>query len=299
MKNRFLFVVLAVIFSTLTIAHSSLAQNQTITHTIKSAPPSKPISTHLIAEFWQTQKKIETAEELKKILVIAAKETNSVPLKVAIETFEPQGITGVILLAESHISVHAWPENNYVAIDAFTCGEHTVPQKAIAYLQKQFQPQEVQIQELKRGIRDDAEPAQLLKPIQAISATQIIPRQDLTQNDASFGQELVLNLKNCTPETIKSAEKILQFVDELCVLIDIKKYGKPFIERFAEHSKIAAGYSIAQMIETSLISGHFSEYLNTAYLNIFSCKPFDAEVARDFAKQFFGAKSVEAQLLVR
>lgn len=128
---------------------------------------------------------------------------------------------------------------------------------------------------------------------------QQIERISLRDKNQEFGEELIINLFDCKPETIRTEESLLGFVDELCKLIDMKKFGKPFIERFAVHSEIAAGYSVAQMIETSLISGHFSEYYNSAYINIFSCKAYDANKALEFAKEWFGAKSAKVQLLVR
>lgn len=113
--------------------------------------------------------------------------------------------------------------------------------------------------------------------------------KEIKQNKI-FGQELILDLYDCDHETICSGEKIREFSDKLCDLIKMKKYGKPFLERFAEHSQIAAGYSLAQMVETSLVSGHFSEFWNRAYLNIFACKSFDTDKATNFAKEFFKAK---------
>lgn len=106
---------------------------------------------HLIAEFWNG-KIIEDKKEIKDILVEAVKKSNNTPLQVAVHKFSPQGITGVILLAESHIALHAWPEISYVAIDIFTCGEKGMPHKALEYLKKKFQPKKVHIQEIKRGV---------------------------------------------------------------------------------------------------------------------------------------------------
>jgi S-adenosylmethionine decarboxylase len=48
--------------------------------------------------------------------------------------FEPQGVTGLALLAESHISIHTWPESGYAAVDVFTCGDHTMPERACEVL---------------------------------------------------------------------------------------------------------------------------------------------------------------------
>lgn len=105
---------------------------------------------HLIAEFWDG-KVIEDKKELENILVQAAKEANSTVLEVKIHKFAPQGIAGVVLLAESHISFHSWPERGYAAIDIFTCGRKTNPSKALEYLKTKFQPKKVNAKEFKRG----------------------------------------------------------------------------------------------------------------------------------------------------
>lgn len=105
---------------------------------------------HLIAEFWHG-KIIDDEKKLKKILFEAIKRSNNTPLKFAFHKFNPQGITGVVLLAESHIALHGWPEFNYLAIDIFTCGDKTKPYKALKYLRKVFKPKKVEIQKIKRG----------------------------------------------------------------------------------------------------------------------------------------------------
>ena len=104
----------------------------------------------LVADFW-SGKIIEEPKKIKRILIEAAKKSGSQPLEVTIHKFSPQGITGVVLLAESHITIHTWPEINYLAIDIFTCGEKVMPHKALNYLKKEFQPKRVEIREIKRG----------------------------------------------------------------------------------------------------------------------------------------------------
>ena len=106
---------------------------------------------HLIAEFWHG-KIIDDSREIEKILIEAVKRSKNTPLKLAIHKFSPQGITGVILLAESHIAIHTWPEINYVAIDIFTCGERAIPQKALEYFKRKFKPKKVDVKEIKRGL---------------------------------------------------------------------------------------------------------------------------------------------------
>ena len=107
---------------------------------------------HLLADFWGG-KIIENSKEIERILIGATKKAKNIPLKVAIHKFNPQGITGVVLLAESHIALHGWPEFNYLAIDIFTCGDKAKPRRALNYLKKVFKPKKVEVKEIKRGVK--------------------------------------------------------------------------------------------------------------------------------------------------
>jgi len=112
--------------------------------------PKKHVGILLTADFWHGRI-IEEPKEIKRILIEAAKTAKNIPLQVTVYKFTPHGITGVVLLAESHISIASWPEINYVAIDIFTCGEKSMSYKALEYLKKEFQPKKVEIKEIKRG----------------------------------------------------------------------------------------------------------------------------------------------------
>jgi S-adenosylmethionine decarboxylase len=106
--------------------------------------------THVVADFWDG-KVIESKKELEQLLQGAAKAANSKPLQVSIYKFAPQGITGVILLAESHIAVHTWPEIGYIAVDIFTCGKTAKPKDALLYFKNYLKPERVKVTEMKRG----------------------------------------------------------------------------------------------------------------------------------------------------
>ncbi len=110
----------------------------------------KYLGIHLIAEFWGG-KIIENSRELERVLRLAAKKAGNTPLEFSFHKFNPHGMTGVLLLAESHISFHSWPEHNYVALDIFTCGPKTFPEKALEVLKKKIKPQRVKVRVIKRG----------------------------------------------------------------------------------------------------------------------------------------------------
>lgn len=108
------------------------------------------IGTHFVADFWNARM-IEDEKELQNLLVEAVKAAKGTPLKSAIHKFSPQGITGVIVLSESHLSIHTWPEKNYIAVDVFTCGNTADPEKAIEYLKEKLSPEKVKMRKIKRG----------------------------------------------------------------------------------------------------------------------------------------------------
>ncbi|VVB82447.1 S-adenosylmethionine decarboxylase [uncultured archaeon] len=107
-----------------------------------------------------------------------------------------------------------------------------------------------------------------------------------------------IDLHSCNPEKIRSAEQIKKFVIELCILIDMKRFGECVVVNFGEDPKVS-GFSMMQLIETSLISGHFVNLTNDIYLDIFSCKYYSPEVVAEFAKEFFEAKDCKINYLLR
>ncbi len=113
-------------------------------------------------------------------------------------------------------------------------------------------------------------------------------REQYTASD-SWGLLTSVDLHHCNPETIRDAEKIKQFVYELCELIEMKRFGDCTVVNFGEDERVA-GYSMFQLIETSCISAHFANQTNAVYLDIFSCKFYEPKVAADFAQKFFEAK---------
>lgn len=118
--------------------------------------------------------------------------------------------------------------------------------------------------------------------------------------DDQFGQELTLDLYECDLEKISSGEHIKNFIIKLCdEVIFMKRFGEPLIEHFGHENPVTSGYSLVQLIETSCVSAHFSEYKKAVYLNIFSCKWFDGEKAEEFCKEWYGAKSVTSKMTQR
>ena len=93
------------------------------------------LGTHYLIEAYRCNAaKLDDAEFLEQTLEGAAQASNATLLNVAMHKFDPQGVTGFALLAQSHISIHTWPETNYAAIDVYTCGDEAMPELACEFL---------------------------------------------------------------------------------------------------------------------------------------------------------------------
>jgi S-adenosylmethionine/arginine decarboxylase-like enzyme len=114
--------------------------------------------------------------------------------------------------------------------------------------------------------------------------TQTIAEQAAKQS--VWGIASSFDIYDCDPDAIRNVERIRQFVVELCDLIEMKRFGETTVVNFGEDERVA-GYSMVQLIETSLISAHFANQTNTVYLDVFSCKPYEPAVVADFAQIFF------------
>jgi S-adenosylmethionine/arginine decarboxylase-like enzyme len=122
-------------------------------------------------------------------------------------------------------------------------------------------------------------------------------RQQFEAEDA-WGLLTSLDLHACNPDFIRDADKIKQFVIELCDLIEMKRYGECQVVHFGEDPKVE-GFSMLQLIETSCISAHFANDTNHAYLDIFSCKFYEPEVVEKFAMDFFQAEDCAKHVVLR
>ncbi|HCM37502.1 MAG: hypothetical protein UV55_C0008G0077 [Candidatus Gottesmanbacteria bacterium GW2011_GWC1_43_10] len=115
-----------------------------------------------------------------------------------------------------------------------------------------------------------------------------------------YGMELVVNLYDCDLKKISSKSAIQKFVITLCdKVIHMKRYGKTLIPNFGHDNPTTSGYSVVQLIETSSITGHFSDSERSCYLNIFSCAPYDPQKTAQFCKGYFGAQKIDAFLIIR
>ena len=95
---------------------------------------------------------LDDESNIKLLLYNATKEAKSTLLNLATHKFEPQGVTGVAMLAESHISIHTWPEKGMAVCDVFTCGDTAMPELGVEYMKEQLKATDIVSHEFVRPL---------------------------------------------------------------------------------------------------------------------------------------------------
>ncbi|SDF26321.1 adenosylmethionine decarboxylase [Sporolituus thermophilus] len=107
---------------------------------------------HILAEFYGCNASIlNDVKKVEDIMVNAALEAGAEVREVAFHKFSPQGVSGVVVISESHLAIHTWPELGYAAVDVFTCGDRVNPWDACQHLVTKLEAAEVDAREVKRG----------------------------------------------------------------------------------------------------------------------------------------------------
>ena len=133
---------------------NSLSNDEKLTHHSK----------HFLLELYRCDyDKLNDESFLRCTLNKAAKIAKATVLNLISNKFEPQGVTAIALLAESHISIHTWPESNYSAVDIFTCGQNMLPELASKYLIEALKAEEHSLRIIERN-----PPVAVLKQIRRV-----------------------------------------------------------------------------------------------------------------------------------
>jgi len=113
----------------------------------------KRLGRHVLAEFTGCDTQIiNNRTRVETILTEAARRSGATIVKSVFHEYNPHGLSGVVVIAESHMSIHTWPEYVYAAVDFFTCGERVDPWKACQYMKNELKCSDIYTSEVTRGI---------------------------------------------------------------------------------------------------------------------------------------------------
>ena len=265
-------------------------------HQIKSFA----LGRHMTVEFYDCDPKIiANSTKVQKAFLKAAKDCGATVLDSSFHAFMPQGVSGVVIIAESHFAVHAWPEHDYAAVDLFTCSEDIDFKVAIDSLKKSLGADYTIVSsDMHRGIITNNGIERMVPVCEDRTHIHTLSWEKKFKASKAWGLLTSVDVYKCNPEKIRSAETIKDFVKKLCKRIDMKRFSKCQVVHFGRSPRVS-GFSMTQLIETSLVSGHFSEKTNAAYIDIFSCKFYEPRDVAEFAVSFFEGSNYKMQVALR
>lgn len=135
----------------------------------------KALGRQILVEYYECNADvINDVDQIEEILIDATKASKASIISHNFHKFSPHGVSGTIVIAESHIAIHTWPEYNYAAVDIFTCGETIDPWIIQEYINEAFQSKNISSMEMKRGLFKVAPGEELLfKPKDAQEITSV------------------------------------------------------------------------------------------------------------------------------
>ena len=223
-------------------------------------------------------------------LLRAARDSGATVISSSFHQFVPQGVSGVVIIAESHFTIHAWPEHNYAAVDIFTCGDNIDLEKAIHAMQAAFDAGRVHVSsDMNRGLLKGAdEPTRsagnpLNSPETALAGSNTLPIswQKTWETKQPSEVSVQLDLYACDPLIAGDRETL-----------------QGFSEKLERHSH-EADTGETPIITDARVSGRLDSKTNTVYLDISSPAFYEPREVAEFACRYFGAGHYKLRVAMR
>ena len=132
---------------------------RTVAELVATDPPAfRGLGQHLLVDFHDCKKIPQTADELEQLMLETAKLVKATVVTSSFHAFNPIGLSGVVVIAESHLAAHTWPEHNIVCIDLFTCSDQMKSNDGLAFMFESLQAASMSVKTVARGGNSDDEP---------------------------------------------------------------------------------------------------------------------------------------------
>ncbi len=264
--------------------------------------PVFALGRHITVEYYECAPHVLVQKDrVELVLLKAAKESGASIVSSSFHQFAPQGVSGVIIIAESHFTVHAWPEHNYAAVDIFTCGDNIDLDRAIHSMQNGFSSKSAWISsDQNRGVFNRENRAYRPFCGETVMDRKTLPVtwKKAYEDNSPWGISTSVDLYGCRIEMVERKEGIESFVASLCEQIEIKALQQSPCIHFDQDDSVL-GFTTAHAIETAIISGHFVYQSNCAYLDIVACTFYDPRKIAEFALSFLQGDHYKMQVTLR
>lgn len=132
---------------------------------------------HLLVEYYDCDVDVlDSVEEIRDAMVRAAELSGATVINDTFHHFSPFGVSGVVVIAESRLAIHTWPEHKFAAVDLFTCGDDVDPWIGFNYLRDVLKSKYFTVMEMRRGLLDAKDGKLLFKPVSATKENELVSK---------------------------------------------------------------------------------------------------------------------------
>ena len=235
---------------------------------------------HLTIEYYDCNAHtLADVEGMKKIFVEAAEISGATVLESSFHAFHPQGVSGIVVICESHFAVHAWPEHDYAAVDIFTCGDQIDFELAAVALREKLSSRSMVISNaLSRGLIGQNGAVLHEKPSENTVEGTLSWQQRYESADA-WGMLASVDVYECAAELL-TAGNISAVLEDLSDVLKTEFCGKGCCAEFTDPGK-GGGLRFTRMLDAGTITGRYSLERKTFYCDIFLGRFFDPRKASE------------------
>ena len=230
---------------------------------------------HLTIEYYDCDTKVlADVSAMEKLFVAAAEKSGATVLESSFHEFQPQGVSGIVVICESHFAVHAWPEHDYAAVDIFTCGDQIDFELAAKTLREKLSSRSMVISHaLSRGLIGQNGAVLHEKPAENTMVEGTLSWQQRYRSADAWGMLASVDVYGC-PAEVLTPGNISAVLDELAEVLDTEFVTDLCGSEFTEPGK-GGGYRFMRMFDAGTVTGRYSLERQTFYCDIFLGRFFD------------------------
>ncbi|AVM44970.1 adenosylmethionine decarboxylase [Victivallaceae bacterium BBE-744-WT-12] len=251
---------------------------------------------HMTVEFYDCDPKaLADAELVKTVFLRAAEKSGATVIDANFHEFEPQGVSGVVVISESHFAVHAWPEHDYAAVDLFTCGDKVDFEVAIDVIAKGIKSaQWIVSSVMNRGIVGNNGVERLVPVIEGRNCRFSLSWEERFLSSRAHALSASIDIYECRAPWIGSSEALRKFALDFAEKLGLEPRGE-----WRVNPSEAGFFAWVLPLKDGGLSGRIDLARKAAYLDLFVAGFFDPRKAAEFATFELGGNYYRMQPHVR
>ena len=254
---------------------------------------------HLTIEYYDCNANIlADVSAMEQLFVEAAKVSGATVLESSFHGFQPQGVSGIVVICESHFAVHAWPEHDYAAVDIFTCGDQIDFELAARTLQKSLGSRSMIISKvLSRGLIGQNGTLLHEKPAVDNTTHTSMSWKKRYQSVDAWGMLVSVDVYDC-PEEMLTSGNISSVLEELCQKLESAPCCPNCCVKFHDPER-GSGLRFTQILNSGTVTGRYNLERRTFYCDIFLCRFFEPREAAELLIDALSGSYYRLQVAMR